>query len=296
MGTSASSSGQGNSTPLVPSWLGGPEQLSPSQPAVAGSPTSAPPTVPAGAPQLPNTGVPVVSAPVSLGRFQQARVNFSRFAGSGGSDRRALGRAVRSYVSRANGGAANATRRMGSSRRSAANIINVFGQLARDGTANTFRAHNLDAALTSDPGAALLALTDLICGDGGTIDEAIARDAWCEVIATIDALGIVNLDQLNHAQRQQIFADFIAKTVELRILNDIGAKGFTIAGSPSEIRRIHEELADYIQTATRDQVAACFPSNLESVSTARAEIIGTEVYEIAWSILETYQAPRNAAP
>lgn len=296
MGTSASSSGQGNSTPLVPSWLGGPEQLPPTQPTVAGSQLSPAPTVPSVAPQLPNSDLPVVPSPIAPGRFQQARVNFSRFAGSGGSDRRALGRAVRSYVSRANGGSANATRRMGSSRRAAANIINVFGQLARDGVTNTFRTHNLDVALAGDPGAALLALTDLICGDGGTIDEAIARDAWCEVVAGIDDLGIVNLDQLNHAQRQQIFADFIAKTVERRILNDIGAKGFTIAGSPSEIRRIHEELADYIQTATRDQVADCFPSNLGSVSTARAETIGTEVYEIAWSILETYQAPRNAAP
>lgn len=303
MGTSASSAGPAGSNPLVPSWLGGPEPA-PAIPglgvAIPGSPLPGIPTpsapLPGSVPPPGSGSLPVAEhPPVEAGRWRQARANFSRFAASGGGDRKAMGRAVRSYVKRAHQGSGNAARRMGASRRAAGNIVGVLGQIARDGTAGTLRLYNLDATLAGDPVAALVALTDVICGDGGTVDEAIARDAWCEVANNIEALGLASLDQLNNAQRQQIFADFIAKTIELRILNDIGAKAFRIAGSPTEIRRIHDELATYIRSATRDEVTGQFPADLRNVTPAQTQAIGDRVYDVAWAILETYEVPANAA-
>ncbi len=185
---------------------------------------------------------------------------------------------------------------MGASRRAASALVGVFGQIARDGADATFRSLNLDVTLTGDISAALLALTDVLCGDGGLLDEAIARDAWCDVVAEIDKLGLTDLNALDDAQRRAIFAALVAKSIERRILNDIGATGFRVAGSPAEIRDIHRELASYIETATSDHVAALLPSDVQNLAPARVDAIGREVYDIAWSILETYEAPDDAAP
>src|SRR6185295_14079851 len=113
MGTSGSSRGPANGTPLVPTWLDEPA----SGPLPGGAPDTAPPadgagddgggddgnSKPAGDGNT-DAARPVIPAPPSPGRYQSARRNFSTFAGSGGNDRRALRRAVRDYVRSGAGG------------------------------------------------------------------------------------------------------------------------------------------------------------------------------------------------
>jgi hypothetical protein len=120
MGTSASSGGQGGNTPLVPTWLNPsvvpsgsapPGTPPPTIPNLVPTPSTLPgmpgalPSIPSPSPSLPAAPNPTTADP---GRFQKARVNFTRFAASGGSDRRALGRSVRAYVKKATGGSTNA--------------------------------------------------------------------------------------------------------------------------------------------------------------------------------------------
>ena len=56
-------------------------------------------------------------------RFSGARNCFTRFAGSGGTDRANLGRAVSRYVSTSAGGARQAAQRMGASRSAGARLL-----------------------------------------------------------------------------------------------------------------------------------------------------------------------------
>ena len=56
--------------------------------------------------------LPPIPPAAPADRFTAARGNFSRFAGSGGTDRASLGRAVSSYVSSASGGSRTAAQRM----------------------------------------------------------------------------------------------------------------------------------------------------------------------------------------
>ena len=178
---------------------------------------------------------------------------------------------------------------MGASRGAAANIVDVFARLQRDGVQKTFRDLNIDAAFAASPEDAFLALTDVICSDGGLVDEGIARDAWCEIAGSIDQFGITDLAGMTDSQRREVFAGFVGKTIELRIQNDVGAQGFKIAGSPLEIRQMAEGLAGYIRTATRDEILRSFPQNLISVTVAQLQTIGATVYDKAWAILETYR-------
>src|SRR5579859_166272 len=179
MGTSSSSSGPRGGTPLVPSWLPGgagpPNGRSPLQ-----GPDGGPGTAPTlGAVPLPSA-IPAGGAPRPLpppppipDRFRAPRANFSRFASSGGRDRASLGRAVAGYVSTASGGARQAARRMGSSRRAGAGLLGFLSQAQVRGVTEALRSVHLEAFAGRPIEEIFLALIDIFCPDGGTIDEGV---------------------------------------------------------------------------------------------------------------------------
>ena len=170
MGTSSAFAGQNGSTPLIPSWLGN-EGSPPAAPDGAVPPNGASPA------QLPTPPVrqpvPPLADPT---RFLAARGNFSRFAGSGGDDRRAFGRAVSQYVRSSSGGARTAAARMGSARGAGGRILGFLSDATRRGAAEALRALNLGELAGRPIEEIFLGLADYVCPDGGTIDEGIARE------------------------------------------------------------------------------------------------------------------------
>src|SRR5260370_42557586 len=130
MGTAGSSRGPGSNTSLVQTWLDNP----PAAPLPGGDeagPADGDRTDPAADPAGPGglndaASRPAIVPPPVAARYQSARTNFSRFAGSGGSDRPALRRAVRDYVRSGTRGSTNAISRMGASRATASNALGVF--------------------------------------------------------------------------------------------------------------------------------------------------------------------------
>src|SRR5579859_3641542 len=139
MGTSNSYRGGGGDRPLVPSWVSGggsgspppsPPSPPPSAPPPGQTPAPAGPTSAPGPPNQPNSPppasprpdvppaptLPAIPASGEKTRYASARNSFSRFASSGGRDRRSLGRSISHYVSKAAGGSRTAAQRMGAAR------------------------------------------------------------------------------------------------------------------------------------------------------------------------------------
>ena len=143
MGTSSAFGGQGGGTPLVPSWLGN-EGAPPAAPDGAAAPNGPPPAGPPAGPPAPPARPPIPPA-ADPARFSAARNNFSRFAGSGGGDRRALGRAVSHYVGSSAGGARAAAARMGSARGAGSRLLGFLSDAATRGATEALRALNLGA-------------------------------------------------------------------------------------------------------------------------------------------------------
>ena len=285
MGTSGSSSGSGSNTPLVPSWLGGgdggplpggddgasPDGNDQTQPGTD-SDTQAKPALPPAAPPA---------------RFQGARTNFSRFAGSGGSDSRALRRAVGNYVRSGTRGSRNAVQRMGSSRAAASNALGVFRGIQRDGVRETLRQLNLDELAGRGVQDVFLGLTEVICKNGGSIDEAIARDAWLETIAVLADYGIEDLETLTSDQVGEVFLSFIAHSIETLLYQEIGVNGFKFAEDLDDIDGFDRQLRDYIERGVRDS----FQGDLTDLSTMTDKDIREIVdstYRDAWELLEVW--------
>jgi hypothetical protein len=228
--------------------------------------------------------LPPLPPPPPADRFRSARGNFSRFAGSGGSDVRALRRGVRDYVRSGAGGSRNATARMGASRTAASAIVGVFRDFQRDGIAATLRRLNLGELAGRPLTYVFLGLTNVVCEDGGTIDEGIARDAWMETIADISESAAADVDTLTPEQMRDAFLSFIAHSIEGRLFQDIGAKGFKFAADLAAIEAFERQLRSYIRRSVRDSFTGdlALPAAL---SEQQIRTIVDRTYEEAWDLL-----------
>lgn len=288
MGTSGASDGPNPGTPLVPSWLGdGPAALPVGDdgglPVPGGLPDGAPapPPLPAPAP------LPAMPPPPPADRFKSARRNFSQFAGSGGSDVRALRRGIRDYVRSGAGGSRNATARMGASRTAARSVLGVFRDFQRDGVATTLRRLNLGDLAGRPLSDVFLGLTNVVCQDGGSIDEGIARDAWVETVADLGALAAADTETLTPEQMRDAFLSFIAHSIEGRLFQDIGAKGFKFAADLAAIEAFERQLRSYIRRSVRDSLTGdlAVPAAL---SDQQIRTIVDRTYDEAWELLVTW--------
>lgn len=293
MGTSGSSRGPGGGTPLVPTWLNEPAGSTPlpcnappapddeggeqqnTSPGVEGDPTTRPE----------DASRPAIPAPPVSARFQSARRNFTSFAASGGNDRPALRRAVRDYVSTGSRGSGNAVRKMGSSRHAASNALGVFRGFQRDGVNDTLVRLNL-AELAGRPAREIfLGLTDVVCKDGGSIDEAIARDAWLETVAEVDGLGLTDLGNLSTDQIKEFFVAFIANAVEAKLFQEIGVNGLKVADI-DRIQAFEAQLESYIKGSVRDSFSTDL-SDLSSMNDNQIRNVVDKTFKDAWDLLES---------
>lgn len=287
MGTSGSSSGSGSGTPLVPSWLDEPGseplpgnggQAPPGDDTDGESPDGQQDT------QDPEPKPPVPPPPLSE-RFRGARTNFSRFAGSGGADRSALRRAVRDYIRSGTGGSKNAVRRMAPSSATASRALGVFRGLQRDGMQETLRRLNLQKLSGRSVQDIFTGLTEVVCQDGGSIDEAIARDAWLETIAELDQFGIGNIDALTDEQVTELFLSFIAHSIESRLYQEIGVNGFKFSDDLDDIEAFDRQFRDYIERSVRDSFSGDM-SQLSDMSDDDIRHVVDTTYLEAWELLE----------
>lgn len=274
MGTSSAFGGQGGGTPLVPSWLGdgGTPPATPDDAPPPGAPPAPPPRPP----------IPPAADPT---RFSAARNNFSRFASSGGSDRRSLGRAMSHYVGSSSGGARTAAARMGSSRRAGSRLLGFLSDAVARGATEALRALNLDALAGRPIEEIFLGLVDYVCPDGGSIDEGIARGAFIETITDLAGAGITDLDGLTADQMQTVFELYATNAIEARLCNDIGAKTITLPPDNRKVTRVQAQLNDFIRRGVADALTAARATVVALTPDRVLEFVG-QIYEQAFGILQ----------
>jgi hypothetical protein len=304
MGTSGSYGGAGNRSPLIPRFLDDPASgftsVIPAPAPPVAPPASNPAVVPAGpaAPTAPNPAtippgavVPPQPRPAPPqgpppNRFTAPRTNFSRFASSGGSDRRAMGRAVSGYVSSGAGGARQAARRMGSSRQAGARLYSFLADAQARGPVEALRSLNL-AALAGRPiEEVFIGVAEYVCPVGGTVDEGIARDAFVEMVAELADQGVTDFDTLTPEQMQTVFEMFVSNAVEARIYNDVGKNGITLPDDVNAVEEVQAQLHDFVARAVSDALATN-PGQAGTLTPQQALQHVDAIYETAFEMLRS---------
>jgi hypothetical protein len=280
MGTSTPFGGPNGGTPLVPDFVVDDDAAAAPAPDAAPQDGDDPPAVPP-APPARHDPAP----PPEAERFRSARTNFSKFASSGASDRRALGRAVSQYVSQASGGSRAAARRMGSSRRSAARIAGFLGDVSARGLQAALATLNLAGLAGRSASEILSALVEHFCPEGGSIDEGIARDAFMETVIDLADAGVTDMANLTPEQMQTVLELYVAHTIEDRIYNDIGVKGVELPSDIGAAEAVRDQLHNFILGGVADafseaaiDFAAIDPNGINQTI--------ERIYEAAFDILE----------
>lgn len=309
MGTSNSYGGGGGDRPLVPSWVsnGGsgpppfpppppaqppppgqqPQQPPgpPSTPGQSPAPNSRPPASPRpGVPPAP--ALPPIPASGDKSRYTAARTNFSKFASSGGRDRRSLGRAISNYVSKAAGGNRTAAQRMGAARQSSARLATFLSGVSANGPRAALQALNLGSLAGRPIEEIFVGLMDYVCPEGGSIDASIAREAFIETITELADNGLTDFDTLNATQLQTILELYAAHAIEARLCNDIGSKVVSLPSSVADAENVQAQLFDFIGRSVSDALTAGL-AGVQAMTTAMVQTFIDGVYEQAFAILQS---------
>ena len=295
MGTSNANGGQGGDRPLIPSWL--PSDGSP--PPAPQPPAAAPPPTDPLRRRRHRCPRPL-SFPQYLrrrqaDRFTAARGNFSRFAGSGGSDRASLGRALSSYVSSASGGSRTAAQRMARSPASGVPLLSFLSGAVANGPREALRALNLERLAGRPIEEVFLGLMEYVCPEGGTVDEGIARDAFIETIADLAENGISDFDSLTADQMQTIFELYATHAIETRLCNDIGMKSITLPADAAHAASLQRQLLDFVRRSVSDALTQARAA-MQALTPERVFGFVTRVYEQAYAIMQTMAEAEAETP
>lgn len=286
MGTSTAYGGPGGGTPLVPSWLGGGDGgNAPPNPAGAGADPDGQPAADGAAPPAPPNQPPIPKT-ADPQRFSDARKSFTRFAGSGGSDRASLGRAVSKYVSTSAGGARHAAQRMGASRGAGARLLGFLADAQARSLRDALRALDLESLAGRPITEIFVGLADYICPGAGTVDEGIAREAYIETIVELASEGLTDLTTFTPDQMQTVFELYATHAIAARICNDIGTKAVTMPTDAQAAHRVEQQLRDFIRGAVSDALTRA-RTETPNLTPERIQVFVDAVYESAFAILQT---------
>jgi hypothetical protein len=129
-----------------------------------------------------------------------------------------------------------------------------------------------------------LSILEIICPPGGTLDEAIARQGMLEAIDALAEEGVGPFDGLTAGQLEEFFLDVVARTIEARILNDIGAKGISLPEDVTSIDKLQAQLHDFVAGTVRGELAGRL-DGVASLSDRAVVGAANGIYEAAFELL-----------
>lgn len=282
MGTSGSFGG--SKTGLVPSWVDDPVSAPAAKPEADGAAVDGDGGKPDGAApaQANPAAYPPVRPPPAGSGLGSARGSVTR--GAKNSDGAAIRQGVGRYVS-ASGGGRGASRRMPSARATAAGIAGLARVFAAQGPVEALRQFSLEALAGAPAVDVFVALTDALCPPGGTIDEAIARDAMLETVAALAAQGVGNFDNMTPADLEEFFVGVVTRSIEGKILNEIGTNSIKVSSDIAAVERAQRMLHDFVDGCVRDRFNTS-GSSLASVVGDEIDDFVADLYSASFDLMQ----------
>ena len=226
--------------------------------------------------------VPYPGIPVGAGQaLGGARGNLTR--GARTSDQRALMRGAGGYV-RASGGGAGVARSMRGSRMAAGRLAALARAFAERGPVEALRSFDLEALAGAPAEDVFIALTDVLCPPGSSIDEAIARDAILETVAAFATEGVGSFDGLTAEQLQEFFIGVVSRSIEAKILNEVGTSTVHIPEDLATVELAQRMLHEFIEGCVRDEFEESGRDLVELESDEIEGFVG-DLYEAALELI-----------
>lgn len=228
----------------------------------------------------PDTAKPSpLAAPVPS--VSSARGSYTRFTNSGRTS--ALSKAVSNYAGSA-GGSAGLTRRMPNSVRTASGVASLASGVSSIGAVETLRRFNLQALAGRPAIEVFEVLMDELCPAGGTIDEAVARDAYIEALEVMAQQKLGNFDELTADQLTEFLAEVMTGSIVSKVINEVGTNSLHGSANDNLYNRAEAVLRDYTSGAVRDELARSY-DNSKSMTSERMNSFITDIFTASFVVL-----------
>ncbi|VVT24531.1 conserved hypothetical protein [Rhizobium sp. EC-SD404] len=174
---------------------------------------------------------------------------------------------------------------MPNSRAVAGGVAGLARNFANQGPTEALRRFNLEGMAGAPAEQVFVALTDMLCPAGGTIDEAIARDAMLETVADLAASGVGNFDQLSADDLREFFIGVVSRSIEGKILNEVGTNAIAAPSDIGGVERAQAMLHDFVEGCVRDQFDAR-ATDLDDLDAGAVDRFVDDLYAAALDLIE----------
>jgi hypothetical protein len=174
---------------------------------------------------------------------------------------------------------------MPNSRAVAGGVAGLARNFANQGPAEALRRFNLEGMAGAPAEAVFVALTDMLCPAGGTIDEAIARNAMLETVADLAASGVGNFDELSADDLREFFIGVVSRSIEGKILNEVGTNAIAAPSDIAGVERAQTMLHDFVEGCVRDEFDGR-GTDLSDLDAAAVDRFVDDLYSAALDLVE----------
>jgi hypothetical protein len=173
---------------------------------------------------------------------------------------------------------------MGPSRAAGARLLGIIRDVQRYGATETLRQLNLSGLAGQHAANVFMAMLEFLCPPGGSVDEAIARQAMLETIGDLAEAGIGSFDDMTLEQMKDFFLDFVARSIEGRVMADLGRRGINLPDDVAAVEHAQEQLHDFVTGCTRSELFGRL-GGIDRLSDQDVEPIVNEIYEAAFELV-----------
>lgn len=264
MGTSASYGGPKGTNPLIPSWVDTP------LPGEAAPPADGDGQQAGDGGDGADDGEPDRTPAPSLdpNRLKPLRTAIRTSARSGGSNGQAMRAAARHFVSKSMGGARRGAQRMGVARRAGGRMVQAFSALAAGGATQLARVLQLQSLTGLSATQVWDRLAEFVCSDGGSIDEAIVKAAFCQTLKQEMDDGLTDLLDANPEQLASFFEHFIGECVIERLSQEGGSlleqNGVSAATAFAHMQTLRSLVSVFVAQRLGARAVRGLPANYDS--------------------------------
>lgn len=218
-------------------------------------------------------------------RFKGSRITLNRIARSPQIAGGRLARAASKYVRNGLGGPRRASARMASQARTAGRMVGLLRDTERVGFAAAARAFGIEDLSGKTPEEIGEILTEAFLEKGGGIDDGISNRAWTDTV-----IEAIESDQLTDPSIPQdvlviMLENYVTRTIELRLLQDIGNQVLPIAPDAEQAAEMKEGLRGLLRAEVHRTVGPIL-AQTGGVAQSRVSAIARTIYERAFEYVQ----------
>ena len=177
---------------------------------------------------------------------------------------------------------------MGAAIPSVGRAIGFAQDIAKNGIEKALTNLGLGDLVGQPAELALGVLTDVFCPNGGPIDQAIAREAWDEAVLELTEIEITDIKDVTADQWQVLVTDFITRTIETKVINDVGNEGISLPQDVGAINQIQNDLHELIKGAVNDGIDGRLNVG-NTIAQSEIQSLVTDIYERSFAYLEALE-------